>query len=98
MKTAAERDHARLTALYTQSGLRQAELAILWGVSRLMVNRYLQGKAHPSVATQYTMERTNAVLNRMLAQERLPLSADYDKERRANAIKKIKEFVAALPD
>ncbi len=85
-----------LKHVYKESGLRQDELAILWGVSRLMVNRYLTGKAVPCESRMPDIIKINKLITRTVAAGKLPLSADFDKERRLKAVNKLKDFAATL--
>ena len=77
-----------------RTGLKQQrELELLFGVSRLMVNRYIRGKASPGRHTAPRIELTLKVLADLERQGKLPLPESYDAERRMRAIEKLKVFI-----
>lgn len=77
-----------------KTGLKQQrELEFLFGVSRLMVNRYTRKKATPGRHTAPRIELTLKVLEDLVQQGKLPLPESHDAERRMKALTKIKTFV-----
>ena len=81
--------------LLKKSGLDQKQLAIIFGVSRLTVNKYLQGKAFPGVHTAPRIEHAANVIASLIEKGKLPLSytAKNDTERRKLAAEKIANHV-----
>jgi hypothetical protein len=82
------------TELVKKSGLKtQGELDALFGVSRLMVVKYMSGQSFPRGKNLVRINKTLTVLENLLDTGKLPLSPDKDKEARTKAVEKIRAFV-----
>ena len=77
------------------SGLRQTdELTKLLGVSRVMVNYYVNKGVTPR--EEQRLQRFNLVvktLHDLLKTSKLPLPREYTEDKRQAAVRKIKDFV-----
>jgi hypothetical protein len=84
------------TELVKQTGLKtKGELDSLFGVSRLMVIKYMNGKSMPRGGNLVRISKTLKVLNDLVDKGKLPLPAYKDAEARKRAVIKIKDYVEA---
>ena len=79
-----------------RAGLRQAgELDLLFGVSRAMVGKYLAGISWPRGANRLRAAKVVEVLSALLAENKLPISADKDAEFRRLAVLNIRAIITS---
>jgi transcriptional regulator with XRE-family HTH domain len=76
-----------------KSGISQVEFARISGVSRLMVNRYAQGKVTPGIRTVAKVTAALNLLDSLVDRGKLPLPEGQERPRRVAAITKIKDYL-----
>jgi len=82
--------------LVKKTGLKtKGELDTLFGVSRLMVIKYMTGKSMPRGSNRARIAKTLQVLNSLVDKGKLPLAPDKDTDARQKAVAKIKDYVEA---
>lgn len=82
-----------MKSVITRSGFTQGEVASIFGVSRVMVNRYLNKGVKPVANNKVRVERAVNLLRDLVRQGKLPLPYGVAKDRRTNAVNKIKQYL-----